>query len=141
MIPTRRGFLMGLGAALVAAPAVIRIPGLLMPIKALVRAPAVLYVGFWPGIGIYDPSGAAAPPAAFATVAAALAASIEGDTIVVNGVSEMVPAGGYRFKKGQTVTIMGNTFARAPGPDRTWINLPEGATANLMENLVLSGDG
>lgn len=35
---SRRSFLTGLGAAL-AAPAVIRIPGLLMPIKALVTDP------------------------------------------------------------------------------------------------------
>lgn len=32
---TRRGFLLGLGAVVLSAPAVIRIPGLLMPVKAL----------------------------------------------------------------------------------------------------------
>lgn len=47
--PTRRGFIGGLAGLFVAAPAVIRIPGLLMPIKpaALIAKPALLeaYVG------------------------------------------------------------------------------------------------
>lgn len=42
----RRGFLTGLGAAFVAAPAVIRTPGLLMPVKPVIASPHVFAPAF-----------------------------------------------------------------------------------------------
>lgn len=48
--PSRRGFLTGLGAGLVAlaAPAVIRIPGLLMPVRALAKPEPFVWITFLP---------------------------------------------------------------------------------------------
>lgn len=43
----RRKFLLGLGAALVAAPAVIRTPGLLMPIRPFVTVKRFVRVEDW----------------------------------------------------------------------------------------------
>lgn len=59
--PSRRGFLTGLGAAFVAAPAVIRTPGLLMPVKpALVQPPAIRmwgsFIGGWFVVEDFDQS-------------------------------------------------------------------------------------
>lgn len=39
----RRGLLAGLGASLLAAPAIIRTPGLLMPVKPVVVPPALCW--------------------------------------------------------------------------------------------------
>lgn len=55
MLTSRRSFLCGLGAALIAAPAVIRTPGLLMPIRALTPVQVA------PPVTIPVMSGMAAP--------------------------------------------------------------------------------